>query len=111
MNSHNRKHFAIFISFLFVLTASFLFAEDQAQKDGRSAMEKKLQTIFLPTVALKQVSFPEALETIRKQSRLYDPEEDPEKKDVNFILKGAAEADRTITLMLTNVSLGDALRL
>ena len=72
--------------------------------------QKKLQTIKLPKVELKQVSFPEALEIIRKQSLLHDPEEDSEKKGVNFIVKGSAKDDRKFTIMLTNVSLGDALR-
>lgn len=110
MNPQNSRRFAIFFSFLFVLSASFLFAEGQAQKNADSAMAKKLQTIVLPKVELKQVSFPEALEIIRKQSRLHDPEEDPKKKGVNFIVKGSVKANRPITLTLTNVSLSEALR-
>ena len=110
MNPQNSKRFAIFVSFLFVLSPSFLFAEGQAQENANSAMAKKLQTIVLPKVELKQVPFPEALEIIRKQSRAHDPEKDPEKKGVNFIIKGSVKDNRKFTLMLTNVSLADALR-
>ena len=84
-------------------------AQDQTAKEEHSATAEKLKAIKLPKVELKEVSFPEALEIIRKQSRLHDPEEDPEKKGVNFVVKGSVKADRPITLVLTNVSLGDAL--
>ena len=106
MNPHKNRRFATLVPMLFVLSASFLFAEGQAQEHADPVMVKKLQTIMLPKVELKQVSFTEALEIIRKQSCLHDPEE----KGVNFYIRSSAKDDRKFTRMFTNISLADVLR-
>ena len=110
MNAKITKCSALLALFYLAFSAPLLCAQDQTAKEEHSATAEKLKAIKLPKVELKEVSFPEALEIIRKQSRLHDPEEDSAKKGVNFIIKGGVKADRPITLMLTNVSLGDTLR-
>jgi len=109
MNAKITKCSALLALFYLAFSAPLLCAQDQTAKEEHSATAEKLKAIKLPKVELKEVSFPEALEIIRKQSRLHDPEEDPEKKGVNFVVKGSVKTDRPITLVLTNVSLGDVL--
>ncbi len=90
---------------LLVLSAFFVSTASQAEESASSAIKKKLHTIVLPQVNLQRVSFPEALESIRKLARAHDPE----KTGVNFMIKGKVETDQTITLVRSNISLGDAL--
>ena len=93
--------------FYFLLSIAVLSFSPLWAKDNLETM-KKLKTIRLPKVELWEVTFSEAIEIIRIQARLYDPEEDPNKKGVNFVIQNVQE-DRPITLTLTNVRLGSAL--
>ena len=91
----------------FILTIAVLSLSPLWAKDNSETM-KKLKTIRLPKVEFWEVTFSEAIEILHIQARLHDPEEDPNKKGVNFILRNV-QADRPVTLSLTNVRLGSAL--
>lgn len=110
MNQKITKRSALVALFCLALSIPILCAESQTANAETSATAKKLEVIKLPSVELKDVSFQEALGIIRKQARLHDPEENPDKKGVNFIIKSSEKASRPLTLTLTNVSLGDTLR-
>ena len=110
MNPKIAKRSALLAFFYLALSAPLLCAQTQTAKEEDSAIAKKLQIIKLPKVDLKRVPLKEALTFFHKQARLHDPEKDPDKKGVNLILTNSDKADKPITLMLTNVSLGDALQ-
>ena len=76
-------------------------------KDNLETMEK-LKTIRLPKVDFWEITFSEAIEIIRIQAHTHDPDEDPRKKGVNFVMRDV-RSDRPVTLTLTNARLGSVL--
>ena len=62
----------------------------------------------MPKVDFWELTFSEAIEIIRIQARMHDPEEDHRKKGVNFVMRDVRE-DRPVTLTLTNARLGSVL--
>ncbi|MEM7144910.1 MAG: M56 family metallopeptidase [Verrucomicrobiota bacterium] len=75
------------------------------------ATEAKLKNIVIPSIEFKEVPFTDAVDFLRQQSVKLDVEtDDPSKKGINVIIRGGELADTPITLKLTNVPLGEALR-
>lgn len=73
------------------------------------AILQKLQAIVFPRVEFLDLSLQEVLAFLAARTRTMDMlETDPEKKGVNFLLKGA-DATGTVTLSLTNIRLLDLL--
>ena len=98
-------------------TQSLELIEEQigeALKSGdrptKSAVEEKLEGIVLPKVELESVSAEGAIDYLRSQSREHDPEEDPRRKGVNFIMSGVFDQRNQplVTLSLENTSLKTA---
>jgi hypothetical protein len=88
-----------FLLCIAVLSLNPLWAEDNSETI------KKLNTIKLPKVELKEVTFTEAIHIIHKQVRL----QAPGKKGVNFLMNKNVHSDQPITLILHDVSLGSVL--
>lgn len=80
-------------------------------------IEAKLKQIVIPNIKMRDMPFNQAIEFLRQSSITLDSEKNPAKQGVNFIIRGkprkigepAAEMPK-VTMQLTSVSLGDALR-
>ncbi|HZJ16306.1 MAG TPA: hypothetical protein VFD27_14725, partial [Chthoniobacteraceae bacterium] len=101
--------------------------EDSASAEGREKLNRKLASIIIPRVEFKDATIREAVEFLKHKSIDLDTmETDPSRKGVNIILRlegGAAvpeepaipglpsnPSDARITVSLTSVPLGEALR-
>lgn len=87
----------------------------ESKKDIES-IEKKLAEIMLPSVEFSKTPVPDALQFLTMKSSSLDVSEtNPEKKGINVILDSGGDVTevdkkKTISLKLSNVSLGDAFR-
>lgn len=83
----------------------------QAEASYRSAIEKKLRTIVLPSVDIDNLPIEEAVDYLRTEGKAQDKAEtDESKKGVSFWIQGQkGVAFPRATLKLKNVTLGDAL--
>ena len=77
-----------------------------------SVRENKLKSIRIASIEFSETPLKDALEFLQQKSVELDfNEPDPAKKGINIILQGAGEvANSPITLRLSNVPLGEALR-
>ncbi len=80
---------------------------------GTSAINRKLDTIRIPSINFREATVREALDFIKQRSRDLDTEEsDPNKRGINIVLKldaASADSGQRITLSLTDVPLREAL--
>ena len=76
---------------------------------GDSNLSEKLKEIIVPTVSFSEVTVQEAVEFLKIKSIELDVKEpNPDKKGVNMVVQGSAP-DKTITLDLNNIPLGQVL--
>lgn len=79
----------------------------QKGKDGGgAAVEKQLSTLILPQVQLKEATFAEALDFLKKKTT----EISGGKQTANFVVQPGVDQAAKITLSLTNIPLTEALR-
>jgi len=83
---------------------------------GTGAISQKLEEIRIPSINFREATVREALDFIKQRSKALDTQEpDENKRGINIVLKldpsnAAAGASTRITLALTDVPLGEALR-
>lgn len=84
---------------------------------GIAAVQHKADTIIIPNLEFKATPLSEALEWLRAQSRLHDPDPDAENRGLNIFLKLPAAkgtepppAPPRITLTLSRIPLSEVLR-
>jgi len=83
---------------------------------GTASIQRKLEDIHIPSINFKDATVREALDYIKQRAASLDTEEpDPNKRGINIVLKIASsnqaeESATRITLDLTDVPLGEALR-
>ena len=84
---------------------------------GAAAIDQKLKNIVIPQLELKDATLTDAVEfLIQKSQELDTAELDPQKKGVNIVIDRTGGTDatdpsqRTLTVKLTNVPLGIALK-
>lgn len=83
---------------------------------GTANIDRKLEEIRIPSINFREATVREALDFVKQRAAALDTgEPDPAKRGVNIVLKldpqtQAAESGTRITLSLTDVPLGDALR-
>jgi beta-lactamase regulating signal transducer with metallopeptidase domain len=81
--------------------------------DEPGALRRKAKTIILPSINFKEATLLECVKYLRDKSVELDPENDPEKKGISFVLKLSAEDpgwSTTITMNLQNIPLSEAVR-
>jgi hypothetical protein len=74
---------------------------------GRALVESRMKTIIFEELDFRSISFTNAVEYLRLQSRALDPQ----KKGINMILKTDGGANPSLSLMLGKTSLYRALKL
>jgi general secretion pathway protein D len=83
---------------------------------GTQSVSRKLEEIRIPSINFRDATVREAIDFIKQRSVALDTEEsDPNRKGINIVLKldptlAGADAGTRITLALTDVPLGEALR-
>jgi general secretion pathway protein D len=82
---------------------------------GTASINRKLQEIHIPSINFREATIREALDFIKRKAADLDVSEpDPNKRGINIVLKldpaSQAGAESRITLQLTDVELGQALR-
>lgn len=83
---------------------------------GTQSVSRKLDEIRIPSINFRDATVREAIDFIKQRSIALDTEEsDPNRKGINIVLKldptlAGADAGTRITLALTDVPLGEALR-
>lgn len=91
-------------------------AEDEASAEkhvdlAAGGLAAKLNTIVIPAVEFNETPLNQAIEFLRSKSVELDNEEpDPSKKGVNLILGPGVDGSRKLTLRLTRIPLGEALK-
>lgn len=93
----------------FANTSTTVVNEDK----GVTAINEKLRSIIIPLVSFQDATIQEAVDFLRLKSKELDPyETDPAEKGVNIVVQDAGEAANAarITLSLTQVPLGEALK-
>ncbi len=80
---------------------------------GTTAINRKLDTIRIPSIDFREATVREALDFLKQRSRDLDTDEpDPNRRGINIVLKldpASADAGQRITLSLTDVPLREAL--
>ena len=74
---------------------------------GRALVEARMKTIVFQELDFRSISFTDAVEYLRLQSR----ELDPHGKGINIILKSEGAANPNLSLMLGKTSMHRALKL
>ena len=100
----------IFIALLIVALLSL--TNLLADEDSSSAeLKNKLETIILPAVDFDKTPFKYTISQMQKLATSADPETDPKRKGMNFVLQGKDEKTymTEITTHRKNVPLGEAL--
>lgn len=83
---------------------------------GTQSVSRKLEEIRIPSINFRDATVREAIDFIKQRSVALDTEEtDPNRKGINIVLKldptlAGADAGTRITLALSDVPLGEALR-
>lgn len=83
---------------------------------GTASINRKLEEIRIPSINFREATVREALDFIKQRSKALDTTEaDDNKRGINIVLKlepgsQAADSAQRITLALTDVPLGEALR-
>ncbi|MBN1672958.1 MAG: von Willebrand factor type A domain-containing protein [Kiritimatiellae bacterium] len=84
---------------------------------NKRRLRERLDNIIIPSFEFRQANVHDVIEFLQKSSQMYDPEPDPEKKGVNFVLNlnlPGGEAPMVdvphVTLALNRISLLDAVK-
>ncbi|BCU78487.1 M56 family metallopeptidase [Luteolibacter sp. LG18] len=87
-------------------------AAPTAAAAGKAALDEKLNRIVVPIIHIEDAKLDEAIEYLRQRSAQLDPETDPAKKGVNFVIRSAPgeESPQVKPLQLRNVSLAVILK-
>ncbi|MEM7011701.1 MAG: M56 family metallopeptidase, partial [Verrucomicrobiota bacterium] len=72
--------------------------------------EEKLQNIVIPSVEFVDTPLSDALQFLVKMSAELDDDPDPAQRGINLILRDSDAANKALTLKLSNVPVGEALR-
>ena len=75
------------------------------QTAAQAALEKKLKSLVIPNLALREAKITAVLNFLRQQARELDPDQ-----GVNIVLRGDPQSLPALSLSLQNVSLWDALQ-
>jgi beta-lactamase regulating signal transducer with metallopeptidase domain len=81
--------------------------------DEPGALRRKAKTIILPSINFKEATLRECVKYLRDKSVELDPENDPAKKGISFVLKLSTDDpgwSTTITMNLQNIQLSEAVR-
>jgi hypothetical protein len=95
---------------LAVLSASLqTAAQVPTPPQQAAALQNKLSTLILPTVAFENATLEEAVEYLRLKCREADPNKNPTARGFNFVLLTTSE--KPLTLQLRSVPAAEAVRL
>lgn len=94
----------------FDVTGGQIVEQPAIDTRGTQSVSRKLEEIRIPSINFRDATVRQAIDFIRQRSAALDTgETDPNRKGINIVLKGAEEGTQ-ITLALTDVPLGEALR-
>lgn len=100
----------------FDVTGGQIIEQPVLDTRGTQSISRKLEDIRIPSINFRDATIREAIDFIKQRSMALDTSEpDPNRRGINIVLKldpatAGADAGTRITLALTDVPLGEALR-